>query len=391
MGRTRWLTESWRRQGVGTTFVETPFVHPLRSLAARVRRVLSSSSRVNLVRPWPPAPILQWPRMEPDRLRGSFRRRASGLRRQLERSIAWDTSVAVVVTPAWAPWLEELPFRVVIYDCIDDPAVHTPTPAHEPLYEGWQKELIDRADGAVATVGALADAIHAQRDDLPIAKIPNGVDVDWFQARRDSQPPPEDVLPTGRPVVGFVGALYHWIDWDLIAQVARMLAGFDFLLIGPVGERSGPERLRGITNIRLLGPRPYDCVPGYVQAFDVCWVPFKQTGVAMAADPVKVYEYLALGKPVVATPVGDLATFGDVVRLGRRPEEIAELLRVAVGTGEAGREERIAFARRNSWNDRATAYVGFAKSLMTTGHAAPRSDRENAVAGLGEHTENTVL
>ena len=85
----------------------------------------------------------------------------------------------------------------------------------------------------------------------------------------------------------------------------------------------------GQRNVRVLGPRPYAHVPAYVQAFDVCWVPFDQSQVSRAANPVKIYEYLALGKPVVSTPVADTETFGGLVHVGRSADEIAALLRAA--------------------------------------------------------------
>jgi glycosyltransferase involved in cell wall biosynthesis len=363
VGRTWWLNRCWARSGRPTTFVETPFVHPVRTLATRIARAFSRKPTTHVLRPWPPPPILTWPDIAPDRLRRAIRRRAAGFRRRLDRLISWNESAAIVVTPAWAPWLEELPFRHVIYDCIDEVSVHAPTPALFPLYEQWEQELIERATGAVTTVRLLTDHIRKLRADLPIELIPNGVDVEWFRARAQSAPPPADVSRTSRPIIGFVGALYHWIDWELIAEAARSLPEFDFVLVGPVGVEDGPDRLATLGNVRLLGPRPYQEVPAYMNAFDVCWVPFGESITSRAADPVKIYEYLSLGKPVVTTPVGDVKELGDVVSVGQSAEDIIDILREAAAAPEVDAEARVAVARANSWDARAAAYVRFVESL----------------------------
>ena len=89
----------------------------------------------------------------------------------------------------------------------------------------------------------------------------------------------------GRPIVGFVGALYEWVDWTLIAEVVRAVPDCDFVFVGPQHGRGSTGVLRGLDNAMLLGARPYDRVPGYLQAFDVCWVPFDQSRVSRAANP----------------------------------------------------------------------------------------------------------
>jgi glycosyltransferase involved in cell wall biosynthesis len=184
-----------------------------------------------------------------------------------------------------------------------------------------------------------------------------------FQHLAAVTPRPGDVPMSGRPMVGFVGALYEWIDWELIRETARRLPDFDFVLVGPRDRRGPSMQLAGLPNVRLLGARPYALVPAYIDTFDVCWVPFKQDAVGLAANPVKIYEYLALGKPVVTTPVADTDSFGAMVQVARTPGEMAAGLRAAIGGAPAAREGRIAFARQNSWDARAREYVRFIASL----------------------------
>lgn len=359
VGRTRMLTEAWMRQGQPTTFVQVP---SYRTALERLTTPLRPRDEAPVVRPWPIRPARWWDPAKEGRLRRAIRRRAAGLRRQLDRLVDWSQAAAVVVSPVWTPWLDGLPFEHVVYDCIDDVAVHVPLARLAPLYEKWEAELVQRATGVVVTADALGAALRRQRADLPIATIRNGVDVERFEAAARSSPRPDDVPAGARPIVGFVGALYDWIDWELIAQVARALPECDFVFVGPHRRRGSADSLAGLENVALLGARPYERVPAYMQAFDVCWVPFDRSGVSQAANPVKIYEYLALAKPVVSTPVADVECYEGLVRVGRDAGEIVEHLRAALAEGGQRADARVRFARANSWDARAADYVSFVDS-----------------------------
>ncbi len=363
VGRTRMLTEAWRRLGVTTTFVQVP------SLRTGLQRALAAGrgrQAPYVVRPWPVCPARWWPYLGERRLRAMMRARAVGLRRQLDRVLDWDRAVGVVISPVWVPWLEELPFGTVIYDCIDDVSVHAPLPVLRELYAAWEQELICRADGVVVTAGVLARSVRQVRPDVPIAVIRNGVNDAWFRSRAAALPRPADV-PAGKPIVGFLGALYNWIDWALVQRVVRLLDDVRFVFVGPDDGCGEIIRLSALPNVRMLGRRPYDQVPAYMRAFDVCWVPFCQDRVGLSANPVKMYEYLALGKPVVSTPVADVESFEGLVEVGRTPDEVAECLRRALRHPPTDAEARSAFATRNSWATRATAYASFAAGLAFSG------------------------
>ncbi len=360
VGRTRMLTEAWLRQSQPTTFVQVPsYRTALQRLTTPFRRPDSAP----VVRPWPIRPCRWWNPVDEAGLRRKIRNRAGGLRRQLEKQLDFAQSTAIVISPVWTPWLDELPFKHVIYDCIDDVAVHIPRPDLATLYERWEDELVERAAGVVVTAEPLIESLRARRADVRIATIRNGVDVDRFERLARDLPRPADVPAGGRPIVGFVGALYEWIDWKLIADVARGLPEFDFVFVGPHDGRSSTELLAGAGNAYFLGARPYDRVPAYMNAFDVCWVPFDQSRVSRAANPVKTYEYLALGKPVVSTPVADTDSFEGLIRVGSSAVEIIEHLRAALAQKDEGVDARVRFARANSWDARATEYVSFIDSL----------------------------
>ncbi len=360
VGRTRMLVEAWQRLGQAPLFVEIP---SLRGALSRLTGPLFGRPPACVVRAWPTWPARWWARISEERLCRAIRTPARWLRRRLDRLIDWDDAAALVVTPAWTPWLRELPFRHVIYDCIDELSVQTPLPELAPLFKRWEDELIKRCSAAVVSANVLAEGLSARRSDLPITTIRNGVDARRFRERGAASPRPPDMPPRNRQVIGFVGALYEWIDWPLIVDVAGALPDIDFVFVGPHDGRSDVGSVAALTNVTLHGAKPYDTVPAYMAAFDACWVPFKQDSVAAAANPVKIYEYLALGKPVVSTPVADTESFDDLVAVGRTPEELITLLRRALSEGAARAEARQSFADHNSWDARAAAYARFVASL----------------------------
>ena len=126
VGRTRMLVEAWLGAGQRATFVQVP---SLRSGLQRLIAAIRPAGGAPVVRPWPVYPSCWWNATDDRRLRRWARRGAVELRRQLDRRLDWADAVAIVISPVWTPWLAELPFRHVVYDCIDDVEVHVPRPA----------------------------------------------------------------------------------------------------------------------------------------------------------------------------------------------------------------------------------------------------------------------
>ena len=234
--------------------------------------------------------------------------------------------------------------------------MHVPHPRLQALYEAWEDELIARASAAVVSAEILGDGLRTRRPELEVTTIRNGVDCEDFHPRDEAARRPRDLPGTGRPLVGFVGALYDWLDWTLVREVAKELDEIDFVFVGP---RAGGSILPSGKNLFYTGPKPYAEVPAYIEACDVCWVPFKSGPITSAANPVKIYEYLAMGKPVVSTPIADPQSFAGLVVFAEGPSEVAAELARAIDQPEGPESARIEYARANSWNARASQYVEF--------------------------------
>ncbi|MCC6628521.1 MAG: glycosyltransferase [Chloroflexi bacterium] len=209
--------------------------------------------------------------------------------------------------------------------------------------------LLRQADLVFTSSDALQERAHAAGATSTL--VPNGVDFERFAAAATTPlPAPADLAALPRPRLLFYGTFGPWVDLALVAGIARTRPDWSIVLIGPVaGADTRP--LIGLANIHQLGVRPYDTLPAYLQHTDVCLLPFVQDPLTAAVDPLKVYEYLAAGRPVVATPLPALARCGDLIeRVTSAPEAVAVIARLlAAPPDDAARRRRLAFAAEQTW------------------------------------------
>lgn len=144
-------------------------------------------------------------------------------------------------------------------------------------------------------------------DDLPIESsvVPNGVSPDKANNLQS------DIWSgrEGRPVVGFIGSFEYFIDFDQIVSAAEMLPDVDFLLVGSGRELGWVKQQiadRGLLNVTLTGGVPHSEVFSYINKMDICLNIFKKIRISHAACPIKLFEYMVLGKPVISTRLEEL-------------------------------------------------------------------------------------
>jgi glycosyltransferase involved in cell wall biosynthesis len=194
---------------------------------------------------------------------------------------------------------------VVIYDILDDLSIYEPDEARTPprrRVAAHHPAFIAEADVVTVSNAALGDRHRSERADLLL--MPSGVDYARFST---PQPRPADLSQADpeRPLVGYHGAIAEWFDFDLLETVAAALPEWRFVLVGPIYPRVAErtERLGRIDNVTVLGERPSDDMPAYVQGFDIGAIWFVVDDLTEAVTPLKLYELLAAGVPCVSTPL----------------------------------------------------------------------------------------
>lgn len=241
---------------------------------------------------------------------------------------------------------------LTIYYCIDDLASSSPEARRIARSE---ERLFREADLVFVTSERLR--ARAARFSPRVHLFPFGVNLEAFERVRDAaSPPPADVAALPRPIAGYVGGLHQWVDQELLAGVAERLPDVSFVLVGP--PQVDVSRLARLPNVHLLGQRPHADVPAYVKAFDVALVPYRIAEYTANVYPTKLNEYLAMGKPVVATDLAEIRRFnadhGPLVAVASGVADFAEAIRRAAA-GPAPPEavaRRLEAAASNRWERR---------------------------------------
>jgi len=263
-------------------------------------------------------------------------------------------AVHVVQHPYWFKLAAFLPPARLVYDCMD---FHAGFDNTGDAHAGAEERLMAMADLTIVTSDYLAD--HARRlGAREVAMIRNGAEFEHF--RTAAVNPSAGKMPGRRPVLGYYGAIAEWFAPDLVARLSAAFPQADIVLIGADTAGVG-QRLSACANVRMTGEKPYAELPGWLATFDVCLIPFRITELTLATNPVKVYEYLSAGKPVVSVNLPELQSFGDLVyRAGNADDFVAQVAQALTESADVSspavlalRERRAIFAASQTWARRA--------------------------------------
>jgi UDP-galactopyranose mutase len=265
------------------------------------------------------------------------------------------TPAAWLYTPLAVPLLDALRPSAVVYDCMDELSMFQGAP---PELITREAELFARAD-VVFTGGP--SLYRAKRDRHPnVHCFPSSVDADHFgRARprrprgvRSDEPADQDALP--HPRLGYYGVLDERLDYPLLAAVADAHPEWHLVLVGPLA-KIDPAILPRRPNIHYLGQRTYGELPAYLAGWDVCLLPFALNDSTRFISPTKTLEYMAAERPIVSTPITDVAEpYGDVARIAAGPAAFVAACEAALDESEEERTRRVGRMRevlaRTSWD-----------------------------------------
>jgi glycosyltransferase involved in cell wall biosynthesis len=235
-----------------------------------------------------------------------------------------------------------------LYYCVDE---YSQFDGFDPdRIQEKERELIKRSEVVVTTSEPLWRAKSAQRGDVLL--IRHGVDYDHFATAWRSPPArPRELGDLRGPVFGFFGLIHHWVDRILIAEVAKLRPQCSFVLIGDYP--ADVTSLRRLPNVHLLGRRPYGDLPAYCAAFDAGLLPFMRNAMTRNVNPIKMYEYLAAGLPVVSTTIPEAEAYRGPILFADRPKEFAEACDAVLAADAPGRREAISATVKNeTWESK---------------------------------------
>lgn len=286
--------------------------------------------------------------------------------KQIEFTIKTSKKVKIyfiVHWPGWAPLAIELKNKLkglLIYDCMDH---HFGFSNVNPLIERDEIDLLKESDFVSTTSQLLQD--KARKYNNNCAMIQNATDYFHFN---DSPPNGELGFLIDYPIIGYHGAINDWFDFELMERCSQRYTDYNFVLIGGTDHPdfvSFRNRLAKFRNIHLLGEIPYHSLPGYIAYFNVCLIPFKINQLTNSTNPVKFYEYLSTGKPIVTVNLPELEPFKDYCYWSRDSDEFTDNIEIALNEQEkdikSGNRKRL--AQENTWDIRFNNFKSLIEKL----------------------------
>jgi glycosyltransferase involved in cell wall biosynthesis len=279
--------------------------------------------------------------------------------------------------PGQQHWIDQFHPRLVIYHVVDEYSAYPSlTPAQAQRQRDLDRQLTTRADLVFCTAQSLVDAR------LPLNPhthyMPNAVDYDAFQNALVQSPSHLVTLSPCHPVLGVVGGINAKVDLGLLAEVAARRPDWRIELVGPLsyGLDAGElARLRALPNVHFAGGVLPEDVPAVMAGFNVGLIPYKLNEQTRHVNPLKVYEYLAAGKPVVGTPLPELAQFQPLVRVAGDVDGFVGAVEAALAEGDDPQAvaARLVVAAANTWDVRVERMLALIEDALQ--RSAPESPR----------------
>jgi glycosyltransferase involved in cell wall biosynthesis len=302
-----------------------------------------------LVLPGASHPLARWLNRQVLRLGLAIARMGLGFRR--DWLWTYNPKTLAVLAPA--------PYRRLIYHAVDAIQAQPAMPAAEIV--AWEQQLCRRADAVFVTSPQLLSSLAPFNPHTFF--YPNVADGAHFgRALSPDLTVPPDLAALPGPRLGFVGAISAYkLDLALLETLARRQPGWSFVLIGPVGEgdpQTDVAALRQLANVHFLGVRNYDQLPAYLKGLDLGLLPLQRNPYTQAMFPMKFFEYLAAGRPVVATAINALQPFAGVALLCEpTAEAFATAIHTALAGAGPGLEQRLRVAAAHTYRGRTQAML----------------------------------
>lgn len=275
--------------------------------------------------------------------------------RSAMRKLRFRNVMNFVFNPAAGLLAGRIGEEKVVYYCVDEYTAFTGVATGLKEIE---ERLFTQADLVVVSADRLYES--KKRFNPNTRLIRHGTDWTHFRKAVDGTVAvPPEIASLPKPVIGFHGLLADWVDFGLIKKTAEAFPEGSVVLIGKVSVDAEKKVrvLDGIPNVHLLGRKPYEDLPSYCRGFDVAINPFVVNELTLAANPLKVREYLAAGLPVVTTDIPEVRILKDCLVAGDH-ERFVALVREAMSYPRT-REQVSDAVRHESWESKVQELSGF--------------------------------
>jgi glycosyltransferase involved in cell wall biosynthesis len=261
------------------------------------------------------------------------------------RRLGFERPINWVFNPPAAVIAGTLGEDKLIYYCVDEYTAFSGV-SGQSMAE-FENQLLRQADLAIVTSDRLLQSRRKINPNTVLVR--HGVDFTHFRRALDPKTViPADIKDLPKPVIGFFGLIADWVDVDLMVEVAKHFRGGSLVILGKA--TTDISSLQSLSNVHMLGRKPYADLPAYCKGFDVALMPFRINELTLNSNPLKVREYLAAGLPVVSSPIPEVEVLG-LCRIANGPvETIAEIESALLDPGPSmARSDAVS---HESWDSR---------------------------------------
>ncbi len=264
--------------------------------------------------------------------------------------------------PLTTEFIDLKKYNKVIYHCVDEIKAQPGMPVN--ILERAEKDLVSGADIVFVTAPNLLISRKKLNDNTYY--FSNVADFNHFsKAMKADTLVPTDLLEIKGPILGFIGAVSSYkVNFELLIYIAEQRPEWNIVIIGQVGEgdpSTDVAKLESMSNIYILGPRPYKDLPCYLKGFDVALLPNNINEYTDNMFPMKFFEYLAAGKPVVSVELKAIMEFEGIVKIGKNKELFLEAIEETLQGKVANLEDRISLASKYTYESRSNKMLNMIK------------------------------
>jgi hypothetical protein len=280
-------------------------------------------------------------------------------RRCLKKVLAklvYKDPIIWISRPSFFDLAKKLNKKIIIYHVVDEYSTYSDIGAKKKKRIQKQEfKILEKVDVIITVSKNLYESKSAINKNTYL--VQNAVDyLSFAKALNSEKQTPNDIFYLPRPIIGYSGLIANKLDFNLLKYMSDAYPNWSITMVGIINAKycgSEIKLLKQSKNIHFLGLKEIEEIPYYVNAFDVCIAPYKVNEHSKNMDPLKIYDYLATGKPVVTTNFPTAYLFKDVIKIAKTKEEFIKHVRDSLYEDNNNlMRERQKIAKKNTWDTR---------------------------------------